>query len=251
MKLRGAKERLIGFQDHELTKPESSMLFVATSNTIPTLFWLFSHVMSDPALLSQVRAEVETITTVETDANGRRIAATMNLAVYEKECPMLHAVYREILRLYSDLVGTRRVMNDTTIRDPVTGQEYLLRKGINIQWASKVAHHVPDVWGDDSHEFKPERFLHATAVDEKKRRGAMIPFGGGKHLCPGRNFAKTENIGLVSALALGYDVVGVAVPPAGNSYLGTAVKRPIFEQKDPVRITRRKGWEDVTWAFKC
>ncbi|PKS08401.1 hypothetical protein jhhlp_005345 [Lomentospora prolificans] len=251
MKFRGAQERLIGFFDHELTKPESSMLFVSTSNTIPTLFWLFSHIFADSKLLSKIRDEVETLVTVESNAEGGR-TATLDLGPLEKQCPMLHAVYLEVLRLYSDLIGTRRVIEDTTLRDPVTGQEYFLRKGVNVQWCSKVAHHVQEVWGDDSEIFKPGRFINTTTLDEKKRRGALIPFGGGKHLCPGRNFARLENIGLVSALAIGFDLEGVVLPPARDAYLGTAMKRPEFGGKtDPIKITRRKGWEDVTWAFKC
>ena len=225
------------------------MLFTSTSNTIPTLFWLFVHVFSDQILLSQIRAEAEANVTVTADGDGRR-TATMGLENVESRCPILHACYREALRLYSDVLGTRRVMTDTTLRDAVTGEEYLLRKGVNIQWSGKVTHRLPSIWGPDSQSFRHERFLDALPLDEKRRKGAFIPFGGGKHLCPGRNFAKVESLGLVCALAVGFELSGVKVPRAGEAYLGTAMRRPVVGD-DTLEIGRRSGWEGVTWRFTC
>jgi cytochrome P450 len=80
----------------------------------------------------------------------------------------------------------------------------------------------------------------------------MIPFGGERHLCPGRNFALAEMLGLVGALALGFEVMGARPPDATDAYLGTAMRRPKWGDQDPsVRVTRREGWADVTWSFKC
>jgi len=167
--------------------------------------------------------------------------------------------------------------------------EYLLKKGADVMMPAIVTHNSKEVWGEDVDEFKGDRFLNPGPAssssssesksgttntqqgreEERKKRGALIPFGGGKHLCPGRNFAFTENLGLVAALLVGFDVEGLAENEAvtkgfGSGYKGTAnggdkvyypdpahaVVQPLAEGEGyKLRIKRRKGWEDVEWAY--
>jgi cytochrome P450 len=252
IKNRAAFQRRLGIPNDELADLEFSMPFVGTSNTIPTLIWFFLNVFSNEDLVDRIRSEVESVLVTETNPDDGRRTATVDITRLEKECPTLYGCYRETLRKYSDLLGNRRVMADTTLRDPATGREYLLRKGINVQWPTIVTHQLPSVWGNDTHEFKPERFIDTPNLEEKKRRGAMIPFGGGRTLCPGRYFAQAENLAFVGAIAVGFDVEGATVPAASNAFPGTAMQRPDWGDKDPgVKIKRRMEWEDVTWEFKC
>lgn len=249
IKNRVAIHRRLGIPDDQLSIMESSLTFAATANTIPALSWLFVNVFASGSFVSRIRDEVAPLTFVSTDDSGRR-TATVDVSRLEKEAPMLFACYRESLRVYSDAVGNRRVMRDTTLTDPDTGREYLLRKGITVQWATRLPHALETVWGQDVAEFRPERWIDSGSSEEKKRRGAMIPFGGGKTLCPGRYFAQAETLGLVAALALGFEVEGVRVPDATVAYMGTAIKRPAAGKSEAIRIVRRAGWEDVEWSFK-
>jgi hypothetical protein len=253
MKDRAALNRRLGIPDEECALIEFAMPWVATTNTIPTLFWFFTHVFATPDLVIRIRSEVETVTLVDTDASGNRTAAEVDITRLERGCPTLYACFREALRLYSDALGNRRVMADTTLKDSDSGREYLLRKGVNVQWPTIVPHRLTSVWGDDANKFSPERFLRTPSPEEDSlRRGAMIPFGGGKHLCPGRNFAQAESLGLVAALALGFEVDGAKPPASTRPYLGTAMRRPDWRGQDPsVKLTRRPGWDRVAWSFKC
>lgn len=48
----------------------------------------------------------------------------------------------------------------------------------------------PKVWRDDPLEFRPERFLTTHKhIDVKGHHFELIPFGGGRRICPGINFA--------------------------------------------------------------
>lgn len=81
-----------------------------------------------------------------------------------------------------------------------------------------------------------------------------VPFGGGAHLCPGRNFAFAEILGLVGALVLGYEVVGLRAEniKMGPRVLASAIPKPMEDgDGGPVTLRRRKGWEDVQWSFAC
>ncbi|CAM1505894.1 Fc.00g115310.m01.CDS01 [Cosmosporella sp. VM-42] len=236
-----------GFDDDDLGVQEITLPWVGTTNTIPTLFWLFVHLFSRPEYVKRVRAEIESIATINIGDEGR--VATLKAKEVDKQCPVLMACYREVLRMYIHNVGNRRTMKDTTIKDS-NGREYLLKKGINVQWSSSVTHTVNSVWGDDAAIFKPERFLDVTAQEEKRRRGANIPFGGGRNLCPGRNFALAENLGFIGVLAAGFEVDGVHVPESEDPIIGTGARKPVWGSTvRSARIRRRSGWQDVTWRF--
>lgn len=245
---RAAVLRAVGYDDLDLAVQELMLPWVGSTNTIPTLFWLFVNLFARPEYLQLVRDEIEAITTIEDDSKGRR--ALVDSTKFEKYCPVLNACYQETLRMYLHNVGNRRAMNDTKIQD-LDGREYLLKKGTNVQWPPTVTHFMDTVWGDDADTFNPERFLNPTAQEEKARRGAMLPFGGGRHLCPGRKFAFAEILGFTGVLALGFKVEGLALPDSTDPNFGAAPRRPVWgTSSSGFSLARRPGWEDVTWTFK-
>ncbi|KAJ0164669.1 7-alpha-hydroxycholest-4-en-3-one 12-alpha-hydroxylase [Colletotrichum tanaceti] len=250
---RAAFFRELGMPSEDLPLIEFLIPFAAILNTAPNLYWTFAQVFSEPARVERIRREVLPLAAVtETADDDRGRVATIDARALEPAaCPFLHACFREVLRLYSAQIGNRRIVEDATLED-ADGRRYLLKKGAIMQWSASVTHFMPEVWGPDAALFRPERFLDVDPRQEKRRRGAMIPFGGGRHLCPGRYFAQTETLGFVSALALGYDVAGVTAPAAEYAPLGGATKRPVRGAAvDDISISRRKGWEDVTWEFVC
>ncbi|KAF4974548.1 hypothetical protein FZEAL_8572 [Fusarium zealandicum] len=245
---RAAALRKHGFSNEDLATQELLLPWVGSTNTIPTLFWLLVRLFSNPIYLGRVRAEIEAATSI-TGGPGAR-TAVVDASKLEKQCPVLNACYQESLRMYVHSIGNRRVMKDTKLQDP-EGREYLLKKGVNVQWPAMVTHFLDSVWGDDAETYNPERFLNATAQDDKSRRGAMLPFGGGRNLCPGRRFAFTEILGFVGVLSLGFEVQGLDLPDSIDPMFGSAPRRPDWAGQDPgFTLSRRSGWEDVTWTFK-
>ncbi|KAJ4839537.1 hypothetical protein Tsubulata_047559 [Turnera subulata] len=53
-------------------------------------------------------------------------------------------------------------------------------------------HHDPQIWGEDVHIFKPERFADGVAKATKSCGAAFMPFGMGPRTCVGLNFAFAE-----------------------------------------------------------
>ncbi|KAL3600141.1 hypothetical protein FPOAC2_04372 [Fusarium poae] len=239
--------RETNFTDDDLAHMELMILWVGVTNTAPVLFWLFVHVHSNPEYTSRVRAEIEAITVITETPEGKK--ATFDTILLEKSCPFLNACYQETLRHYSHSIGNRRVMQDTEIQD-AQGRTYVLKKGVNVQWPPPVTHFNTEIWGQDADMFRPERFMDVTAQDEKKRRGALLSFGGGKHLCPGRKFAYTELLGLVGVVALGFKVKGLKLPKSKYAGVGIGGKVPDWgSMQKGFELKRRYGWEDVTWNF--
>ena len=252
---RGAVLRKFGVQGADVGVFELALLHVATSNTIPTLFWLLAFIFTRPDLVSRLRQEA--LAVAEQGTQGEII---INVETLTDKCPLLVSCYRETIRLCNKAIGNRRVMADTVIKDG-RGHSYLLKEGINVQMPSDSLHNLKEIWGSDVAEFNSERFLDQANGEDtntaKAKRISYVPFGGGKHLCPGRNFAFAENLGFLVSLVLGFDIS----PSDGNwnSFKAPAPQRcsmaaAVCKPKDDgagfgISIKRRPGWESTKWKF--
>jgi cytochrome P450 len=238
----------------DVAHSEFGMLFVSTINAIPTCYWLLSYILRDPELLEQLQEEVTHIVT--TDGNTK----TIDISQFSANCPLLVSAYQETMRLSSVQTGTRFVQDDAeiTYTTPEGGEKtYLFKKGAVIQMPTTIAHYDKSIWGLDASEFNARRFLKsettATKDEARLRRQAFYPFGGGKHLCPGRHLADAEILGMVTAIMLGFDVEPVSgrwVLPKKIVRFGDGIAKPdVQETPTKVVVTKKKGWEDVKWAY--
>lgn len=244
----------------EVARIEVALLHGATVNTTPSLFWTVAHVFARPELVAAIREEALPLVTFASAGPGGEQEAHFPIKLLDS-CPLLLSSYREVTRLSNQAMSTRHVMKDTLVVD-AHGREYLFRAGSTVMMPA-TAHSAADVWGTDAAEFQPQRFLDwsnkAVSKASKERRAAYMPFGGGKHLCPGRNLAKAEILGLVVALTLVFEIEDAAspghpirVPEIRAARLGQGVGKPVDLGKGKglgVRFRTRKGWENVKWKF--
>ncbi|KAI3538710.1 hypothetical protein CABS01_13298 [Colletotrichum abscissum] len=265
VKRRVAVNRKWGLPIDDIADHEFGMLFVSVTNAIPTLFWMMCYVFRDADLVADLQKELLALAVIQqqdSDASGSRPSrkCTFTVAKFRTECPLLVSTYKEVMRLTNRSTGTRRVVEDTLISytPPGEGGEtktYLLKKGANIQIPAIITNFGPDAWGENAHEFNPRRFMTADRERERAQNRAFNPFGGGKHLCPGRFFADAEILGAMAALVLGFEIETPAgdrieVPQINNN-LAEAVGKPLTSVQENMlaRIRRRPGWEDVEWAY--
>jgi cytochrome P450 len=252
LKVRASTAREFGFPDEEIGRLEMALLFVATTNTIPTLYWFVTNVFLRPDVIEEVRRETLSLVKLSNRESGQRRLATLDISQLEGHAPVLVSCYRESIRLGNQSIGTRRVLHDTVLNDSA-GNQHLLKAGVDVMWSVKAMHHSGDVWGQDPLEFDARRFKEQDKFDRTKKQ-SYIPFGGGKHLCPGRNFAFAENLAFVAALVVGFELQNLdeANVRLGVSVMGEAVaKPPVDARGGSVVIKRREGWEDVDWKFTC
>jgi cytochrome P450 len=239
----------------DIAASETMLAAAATLNTVPTMFWILYHLLHRPDLIANLRRELEPY--LKRDDDG---VILVDVNVLDKECPLLLSCYRESMRVENAVVSMRRVMEDTLISDG-HGGSYLLKKGTDVQIAGSALRAMEGIWGPDAKDFNPERFMPETekgyTIEEARaRKAAYFPFGGGKHLCPGRMFAYAEVLATTCMLAVGFEFR----PLKGNKFatvetsppkFSTAVLKPADNAAGfGVKVSRRSGWEDVEWRFQ-
>lgn len=102
-----------------------------------------------------------------------------------KELEVYEQVWKETLRLYPAVVGLPRV----TLRDvELLGHRVPSRTYVYVLTAPSMRD--PRYWTNPE-SFDPERFSRDRAED-KRHRGAYLPFGAGPHTCIGQQLANLQ-----------------------------------------------------------
>jgi len=237
---------------NEIAEDNMGLLFVSTTNAMPTLFWLFLNVFSSPNLVEDLRAEIQTVLT-KTVGNKVIIDHTK----FSSNCPLLCSAYQETMRLTNIQASTRYIAKDTILTSD--NREYLLKEGALVQTPASIFHILPSTWGADVETFNPRRFMDlsnskADKNMEKLQKKSFIPFGGGKHLCPGRHFAFAEVLGIIALLVIGFEIEGVNGKPVENFKGVRSIVNAVLQPgerglKSEIKIRRREGWEKTQWSF--
>ncbi|KAI9150687.1 phospholipid-translocating P-type ATPase [Paramyrothecium foliicola] len=245
-KERMALERKFGMSARSSGALEVGVAQGALFNTIMTTYWFYTYVLSNPETVDKLRQELAPF--VEEDKSDTGAAPLFKFHIHriEQNCPLLMSAFRETQRLAFLGTVNRKVMADTELSDGNT--TYQLKEGAQLMIANWVLQKDDKEWGIDVDVFKADRFIG----EDKANAHGFYPFGGGKHICPGRYFASGEILGAFAILLLGYDVTDsngnpVTVPKGTVPPLTNGIGKPAAGSDLRVRITRRKGWEDARW----
>ncbi|CAN1152342.1 Cytochrome P450 CYP749A22 [Linum perenne] len=97
-------------------------------------------------------------------------------------------IIHETLRLYSPVfAGFIRDVH----RDVKLGK-LIVPAGVQVHVPIMACHHDREIWGNDVHLFKPDRFSEGIVKATNNNSSAFMPFGMGPHMCVGFNFAMNE-----------------------------------------------------------
>lgn len=145
-----------------------------TDTSYITLEWAMVELVRNPPTMQKLQEEV------------RRKASRKGGLVKEEDIHQmtyLEAVIKEVLRLHppAPLLLPRETLDDCMI------QGYNIPKKTRIFVNAWAIGRDPKHW-EAPEEFKPERFLDGT-LDFKGTDLRFIPFGSGRRICPGLQFA--------------------------------------------------------------
>lgn len=249
----------IGIPLEDRGRSEFGMLFGTLVNASITFFWMLNYILARPQLLADMRAEIGN-SAFSTDRSTKE--ASLSFEALRTQCPLLNSVFRETIRLIAPMTSARFVTEDTIVADT-----YKLRAQSVVQIAGGVLHSDEDIWGPDSREFNPRRFLHTPngtrtsstdTIDKEKRSvhpAAFRGFGGGTVFCPGRHFAQIGILSLVAALLMGWDFEAPKGekeidwdPPMDEKRIPVGVMKPLRDVT--VALRRREELCELKWILK-
>jgi len=154
-----------------------SFLFASFGSTILGLGAMINDLMSNPEYWYRVRDET------------RPYIESNNFSHMLKDAKLLDACFWETCRVSSSFMPVSRyaMSPNESVGDYYVGQNILV--GLCGPLLMSNEQNASDAF-QDPQRYDPERFLPPR--NEKMSSTNIITFGGGRHLCPGRNFAKME-----------------------------------------------------------
>lgn len=162
-----------GFDDHLIRDQLLTMLIAGHDTSTALLAWVLLLLGQHPAILAQVRAEVDRVL-------GTRPPTLDDL----DQLLLLDQVIKETLRLYPPIhIGNRQANGDIQVGD------YQIPGGTRVMMSIYLSHRHSAHWQNPD-AFCPERF--ARSSPEKVPPFTYLPFGGGPRNCIGAAFAQVE-----------------------------------------------------------
>ncbi|KAM7195406.1 Cytochrome P450 [Rhypophila sp. PSN 637] len=163
-----------------------NVLLAGRDTTGCCLQWTFRLLARHQRVLDRLRAEIGEIV-------GLGESAPAPTRDHLKKMKYLELVIKEVLRLYPSVpVNSREAARYTTLPTgggPDGKAPVLVRPGEGVGYCVYALHRRKDIYGEDAHEFRPERW-----EDEAMQNigWAYRPFNGGPRLCLGKEFAELE-----------------------------------------------------------
>eukprot|EP00168_Porphyra_purpurea_P014743 TRINITY_DN4302_c0_g1_i2.p1 TRINITY_DN4302_c0_g1~~TRINITY_DN4302_c0_g1_i2.p1 ORF type:complete len:433 (-),score=112.80 TRINITY_DN4302_c0_g1_i2:213-1511(-) len=150
--------------------------------------------------------------------------------------PILHAVWKEVIRMYPPTAGgpSRCLVADLTL--PSDGS--VIPAGTAIKLSQYVVLHDEGIY-PDPYAFRPDRWLPTDAAGRaavKDAEAAWMPFGTGPVSCPGRRLSELEWKATVVCTLWGYRLDLAWGEPVRGLDLVTLRPTPFA-----VRVTRRSS----------
>jgi cytochrome P450 len=212
-----------GMSDSQLRDEIFTIFLAGYESTATALSWSLFLLSQHPDIDSKLQQEVD-------DCLGGRIP-TM------EDIPRLHytrMVIDEAIRLYPSFPMYFRTSRGEDQLGP-----YTVPGNASIVVSPYATHHSPEYW-DDPERFDPERFAPGRMSTGSKR--AYYPFGQGRRICIGRDFALTEATAVLSMIVQRFDrrlVPGTKIESHYAMSLTSRYGVPLLLQ--PRRITPKES----------
>ncbi|KAF8130331.1 cytochrome P450 [Boletus edulis] len=200
-----AKKRL---SDEELLAQIRTILLAGQESTGTTTSFILLELARNPKMQSMLRDEIRRTEAITRERGSPHLTVTDLEAM-----PYLNAVLKEGLRFHPIGTSSMRMARDDDIlplSKPVLGvsgemiHEVRVSKGTEIMISITAYNRDKDLWGEDAHEFKPDRWLDGT-MDGKNSPGVgvysnLMSFFSGPQACIGWRFAMIEMQAFLSTL---------------------------------------------------
>lgn len=199
----GAKQHddmLGSFIKHGMTQEEvenEAMLQIlgGSDSTATAIRTIFLYILTNPVVYAKLVHEL--------DANAHRLSSPVITSGEAQSLRYLQACINEGLRIFPPLTGLQGKISPPG-GETVNG--YYLPGGIEVCWCSQSMQRRKDIYGDDTHIYRPERWLEAAALNDggdkinQMNKTIEMVFGAGRYGCLGKTVARLELDKMFAAL---------------------------------------------------
>ncbi|KAJ7200431.1 cytochrome P450 [Mycena pura] len=215
--------------DADVIAQVPTFLIAGHETTSTATAWVLHALSLHPAIQTKLRGELQTL---------RSECPTMDEL---NSLPYLEHVIRETMRVYPPVLFTiRTAMTDDVLplSKPYvdrTGKLYStisIPKGTAMRIPVSEVHSDTAIWGDDAHEFRPERWdcVPEAASAVPSVWANLLTFLAGTHNCIGFRFSLFEMKALLFALVRAFEFEA-ALPPGEISCAAAPVRRPLVRSE--------------------
>ncbi|KAJ7770481.1 cytochrome P450 [Mycena metata] len=203
--------------------------------TANTVAWSLYELAKNPDFQKELRVELDE-------------AGPDDSVDYDK-LPRLNALLKEILRLYSTVPQTERVVAKDSVlplSEPITTTsgkiitEIPVKKGQHLVIAISSYHRLTSVWGEDAEEFKPSRWLDGNMPASGASLGPysnLLAFLGGSRTCIGSHRLAEMQI-IISELVRKFSFALPDDSDVQRTFAITLVPMTANRPRLPLRVSR-------------
>ncbi|KAF1938889.1 cytochrome P450 [Clathrospora elynae] len=210
------------FSDENLVDQLLTFLAAGHETTSSALTWASYLLSLHPTIQTRLREEIH-----KTIPNPKALSnPTFDIANLLENMPYLNGVCNEVLRLFPTIpVSARVAIRDTTIAGqfiPSGTMSFIVPWAINRN---------PALWGPDSEDFVPERWIdkdtgRATMNGGANSNYAFLTFLHGPRSCIGERFARAEMRSLIATFVGSFEME-MADPGEKVIVGGTITSKPM------------------------
>ncbi|XP_033483252.1 prostacyclin synthase [Epinephelus lanceolatus] len=220
-------------------------LWTTQCNAGPTAFWLLGYLLTHTEAMEAVKSEIRGLTPRDTSLQHPPI----NLLGAHRT-PVLDSVLSETLRLTAAVMINREVVQDKILHMD-NGQEYHLRRGDRVCLFPFLSPQMDPQIHPEPQIFKYDRFLNEdmTVKDKFYKDGNRLkyytmPWGAGRNICVGKEFAVTVIKQFVFLLVTYLDLElcdpDAKLPPVNPSRYGFGMLQPDGDVQVRYRLKRTR-----------
>ncbi|KAF8678318.1 Cytochrome P450 hydroxylase [Rhizoctonia solani] len=263
--LRSNEADSVYLTESEIIAQIDSIMFAGHDTTSMAIQWALWELTRYPPVQARLRAELAPLVPILKDfvpagpsETGHKYADLTgelgDLAARLDALPYLEKFVREVLRFHPSVHSTFRVaMKDDIIpvSEPVRNQNgeiskawvgdhktglssggIRIRKGEFIHIPIEGMHLLKSVWGEDAHDFNPDRWdsLPAKVKASPGLYANLMSFSVGPNSCPASRWALVEIKVMLAVMIASFEFTGASPMSAHNFLVGRPYERNKFEK---------------------